>query len=111
VGRPIALAAALAVFAAGCGGGGSSTKGFLDPANLQESIRSQTEEVLADPANAADREDSGIPEGTGVSDVICIRSTESERKFDCKVRLSNGDGETLKVIVSEDGESWVPAAD
>jgi outer membrane lipoprotein-sorting protein len=108
VSKAIACSALALVFATGCGG--SSKKGFLDPPNLEQAIEQQTDDALAHPSGMSGREASGIPEGTTVSEVICVKSAESPRKFDCRINFSSGDGETLKVIVSEDGKNWVLAS-
>lgn len=95
------------VLIVGCGG--SSPKGFLDHSRLEDKLTEQTNTAIQN-SNGDLQTDQGrlIPVGTTVTDTICIKSTESERKFECKLSLSNGDVDNVTILVSEDGQSFIP---
>jgi hypothetical protein len=105
VARVVVVGILSLVVAAGCGGS-SHSKGFLDHTQLEARISEQANAAIRN--HSGEAKANGIPAGTTVTDVFCIKSTDSDRKFDCKVNLSNGDGFTTKILVSEDGQTFVP---
>jgi hypothetical protein len=95
------LALSLAVLAlAGCGS--TKPQGFLDHTQLEAKIK-----AAIGTATANDQAAYGIPAGTTVTDVGCIRSVESKRLFECRITASTGDSITRRYLVSEDGSSAV----
>jgi hypothetical protein len=104
----------LALSVVGCGSS-SSTKGFIgNSAAVEKSLKEQIEAVFDDPSKT---DDLGIPENASASvdEIHCI--PETDRKFDCRVAEtittnedSNTDYETVSILVSEDGQSWIVAS-
>jgi hypothetical protein len=92
----------------GCGG--NSLTGFHDPKVLTQSVRTEFQNVIDDPAKM---EDLGYSDDTyvNITDVYCLAETES--KFSCvmeyTVNNKETEIETTKIVVAKDGRSWVRA--
>ena len=106
----ICAALAAAVVLAGCGGS-SKPKGYLEPANLEDAIRTQVNDALNGSNDEALQElrDAGAEPGSDrVDQVVCILNPNSKREFTCKVSLApSGYTDSTTILVSKDGDRYV----
>lgn len=101
--RACAATGAITVaFGAGCGG--NQPHGYFNIRALEADIKAQGDSILKKHPGQF-----GLAPRAHVTDVECVKSEATARTFECRLSFSSTDfHETLVVLVSEDGNTYLP---